>query len=154
MWGCSGSVLVLLACSSVSAETVPADWRFVKDSKIVCQIAVPPDWAHLPDAAGAAFLHDPTTAIAVVTNQPEQTFQPLTEVLRKLIGIPKDRIYENTAKRLFYQDKVSRNPDDQNSYSASMPGNRGTCSCHVSVLPSVSTEIAKKIALSLAPVPR
>jgi hypothetical protein len=143
-----------VACFSVSAETVPADWKPVKDSKNLCRIAVPSDWVPLPDTTGAAFLHDPTTAIAVVTSQPEQTFQPLTEVLRKLIRIPKDRILENSARRLAYQDKISRNPDDQNSYSASVPGNRGTCSCHVSVLPSISTEIAKKIVLSLAPVPR
>ena len=101
MRGCPGSALVLLACFSVSAEALPADWKLVKDSKDLCQLAVPSDWVSLPDTIGAAILHDPATAIAVVTSQPEQTFQPLTEVLRKLIRIPQDRMFENSAKRLF-----------------------------------------------------
>jgi hypothetical protein len=42
----------------------------------------------------------------------------------------------------------------KNAYSASVPGKAGTCSCHVTFLPSVSADTVKKIALSLGPVPQ
>jgi len=98
-------------------------------------------------------LRDATTAIAVVTSQPGQAFKALPESLQKLMDIRKEKMFENTAKRIFYQDKTSRSLEDANAFSASVPGKTGTCSCHVSFVPSVSEEIAKKIALSLGPVP-
>jgi hypothetical protein len=70
-----------------------------------------------------------------------------------LLGIRKETLFENTAKRVFYQDKISSRAEDPNAYSASVPGNGGTCSCHIVFLPSISQETAKKIVLSLGPVP-
>lgn len=69
------SLLWLLA--SASAQTKPADWKIVKDSKGHCQIAVPADWDSLSENARAAVFHDATTAIAVVTSQPGQAFKPI-----------------------------------------------------------------------------
>ena len=88
----------------------------------------------------------------MVTSQPGQTFKPLTESQKKSLGIPVEKMFENTAKRVFYQDKTSSRPDDPNAYSASVPGNGGTCSCRVAFLPSLSEETVKKIVLSLRPV--
>jgi len=145
------AILFLSLVRIASEQTPPEAWKIVKDSKSVCQIAVPPDWDALFENAGAAVLHDPTNAIAVVTSQPGQTFNPLPENLQKLVGIRKGKLFENTAKRIFYQDKVSQKPDDQNAYSVSVPGRTGTCSAHVVVRASVPEETAKKIALSLGP---
>jgi hypothetical protein len=89
----------------------------------------------------------------VVTSQPGQTFKPLPESLQKLLNIRKENMFESTATRIFYQDKTSKNSEDPNAYSASLPGQGGTCGCHVVFPPSVSEEIAKKIALSLGPLP-
>src|SRR5260370_26908773 len=72
------SLLFLLALPAW-AQTVPAGWTVVKDSKHACQIAVPSEWAPWADNTGAAVFRDSTTAIAVVTSQPGQTFKPLTE---------------------------------------------------------------------------
>jgi hypothetical protein len=69
-----------------------------------------------------------------------------------LLKIPKDKMFENTAKRIFYQEKTSRNAEDTNAYSVSVPGKNGTCSGHLVFLPSITEEIAKKIATSLGPV--
>jgi len=146
------STLFLSLLLPASAQTVPAAWQVVKDSKGVCQLAVPPDWGPLTNGSGAAVFHDPTTAIAVVTSQPGQVFKPFSEAQLKTLRIPKEKIFENTAKRLFYQDKTSRNSEDSNAYSAMVPGNGGTCSCHVVFVPSIAEEIAKKITLSLGPV--
>ena len=144
--------LLLLLVPPTWAQTVPTGWKVVRDSKSAFQIAVPSEWAPWADNTGAAVFRDTTTAIAVVTSQPGQTFKPLTEPLQKSFGIPKEKMFENTAKRVFYQDKTSGHSEDPNAYSASVPGNGGTCSCRVVFLPSISQETAKKIVLSLGPV--
>ena len=147
------SSLILLYTSAACAQTATAGWKVVRDSKSLCQIMVPPDWALMDQNSGAAVFHDAATAIAVVTAQPGQAFKPLTAPLLKVMDIPKERMFENSAKRIFYQDKVSRNSEDQNAFSASVPGNGATCSCHVVVVPGVSEQTAKTIVLSLGPAP-
>ena len=146
------SSLFLSLLLPASAQTVSGAWKVIKDSKDACQLAVPPDWVPFSEGSGAAVFHDPTTAIAVVTSQPGQVYKPLSESQLKTLTIPKERIFENTAKRLFYQDKTSRNAEDPNAYSAMVPGNGGTCSCHVVIVPSIGEEVARKIAVSLGPV--
>jgi hypothetical protein len=147
------STLFFLLLPSSWAQTVPEGWKLVKDSKGICQIAVPPEWAPFADSAGAAVYQAPTTAIATVTSQPGQAFKPMTEYLQKVLEIPKEKLFENSAKRVFYQERLSKRPDDPNSYNASVPGKTGTCSCRVLVLPSIAEDISKKIVLSLGPVP-
>ena len=110
------------------------------------------DWSPYGDTRSAAIFHDTSTALAVVTNQPGQAFNPLTEFFQKVLNIRKEKLFENTAKRIFYQDKISANPDDPNSYSFSVPGRAGTCSGHLTFLPSIPEDTARKIALSLGPV--
>jgi hypothetical protein len=145
--------LGLLCCLSVRAETIPSGWKTVKDAKAACQIAVPAEWVPFGENNGAAMLRDSTVAIAVVTSQPGQEFKPLTPGLIKAIGIAKEKLFENTATRLFYQDRASRNSEETNAFSSSVPAKSGTCSCHVVLLPSVPEDVAKKIALSLSRVP-
>jgi hypothetical protein len=147
-------ILVLLLFFPASEQTIPTGWKVVKDSKGTCQIAVPPEWVLLEDGSGAAVFQGSTTAIAVVTSQPGQIFKSLSEVLQKVLDIRKEKMFENSATRLFYQDKTSKGSSDPNAYSASVPGKPGTCSCHVTFLPSVSADTVKKIALSLGPIPR
>jgi len=146
--------LVLMFSLSGVAQTVPAGWNVVKDAKGFCQIAVPAEWVPFGENNGAAMLHDSTTAIAVVTSQPGQDFKPLSPALVKSIGIAREKLFENTAARLFYQDRTSRNPEDTSAFSSSIPAKNGMCSCHVVMLPSVPDDVAKKIALSLAVVPQ
>src|SRR5215472_13402682 len=97
-------VLAVTAFISSSAQTLPAGWKVIRDSKEICQIAVPPEWVRLEDGSGAAVLQDSSTAIAVVTSQAGQIFKPLTESLQKVLDIRKERMFENTSKRVFYQD--------------------------------------------------
>jgi hypothetical protein len=86
-------------------------------------------------------------------DQPGQAFRPLTASLQKLMGISKEKMFENTAKRIFYQDKTSKNAEDTNAYSGSVPAKDGACSCHVVWHPSITEDTARNITLSLAPVP-
>jgi hypothetical protein len=149
----SVSALVLFLAPCVKAQTVPAGWQIVRDSKEVCQMAVPADWTPYGDTHGVAVLHDVSTAIAVVTAQPEQDFKPLPEAVQKVMGIPKAKMFENTAKRVFYQDRTAQGKEDSNAYSIAVPGRTGTCSGHLKFLPDITEEIARKIALSLGPAP-
>ncbi len=149
---CTVSALVLLLALPASAQVVPAGWKIIKEAKGACQIAVPPDWDLLSAAGSAAVFHDPTTAIAVVTSQPGQTFKPLSDAQLKTLDIRKENLFENTVKRLYYLDKTSSRAEDANAYSVMVPGRRGTCSCRVVVMPSIPEDVVKKIALSLGPV--
>jgi hypothetical protein len=47
-------------------------------------------------------LHDVSTAIAVVTAQPGQAFQPLNAMRLRALNVPKEKMFENTVKRIFY----------------------------------------------------
>ena len=144
--------LILLSCLAAGAQT-PAGWKTIKDAKSTCRLSVPAEWAPLGESNGAAVFKDSSTAIAVVTSQPGQEFKPLTPGFIKSMGVPKEKVFENSTKRIFYQDQVSRGPDDTSAFSVSVPAKNGSCSCHVAFLPSVPEETAKKIALSLEPVP-
>jgi hypothetical protein len=84
-------ILVLFLFFPVSAQTLPEGWKVVKDSKDMCQIAVPPEWVLLAEGSGAAVFHGSTTAIAVVTSLPAQIFKPLPESLQKLLDIRKEK---------------------------------------------------------------
>jgi len=150
---CIVPTLILLFIQAAPAQTVPAGWKVVKDSKSLCQIAVPPEWAPLGENSGAAVFKDSNTGIAVVTSQPGQAFKPLPESIIRSLEVPKDKMFENSAKRIFYQDRTGKGTEETSAMSASVPRKDGTCSCHVQFVPSVGEDIAKKIALSLGPVP-
>lgn len=149
----AASALVLLCSLGAAAQSGTEGWKPIRDAKGLCQILVPPDWAPLGETSSAAVFHDPSTAIAVVTSQPGQEFKPFTPAFLKTMGVPKDKLFENSAVRIFYQDKTSSGRDDTNAFSSSVPAKNGTCSCRVTILPEVPLETAKKIVLSLSPAP-
>jgi hypothetical protein len=144
--------LILFCVPPISAQVVPAGWQVIKDARNACQIAVPADWQPFGDVRSAAVFQDSATALAVVTNQPKQTFSPLGENLIRVLNIPKDKLFENSATRVFYQDKTSEGASDMNGYSVSVPGKGGMCSARLTFLPSVGDALMRKIALSLGPV--
>jgi hypothetical protein len=152
--------LFLLWTGAAAAQTPPAPpqglpegWTVLKDARNLCRIAVPPEWTALAETKGAAVFRDTATAIAVVTSQPGQGFKPMPASLLKVLEIRKDSVFENTAKRVFYQDKHSTGAERPNAFSVSVPGKDGTCSCHVTFLPEIPAEIARKIALTLGAAP-
>ena len=143
--------LILFCLPRLSAQATPPGWQIVKDPKNACQLAVPPDWSVWGDTHSAAVFHDAATALAVVTSQPGQAFKPLTEFFQNLLNISKDKLFENTAKRIFYKDKTSANAEDSNAYTFSVPVKDGTCSGRITFLPSVKEDLVRKIVLSLGP---
>lgn len=145
--------LLCLMLSAASDDTAPSFGKPLKDVKGSCQILVPENWTPSSENTGSAVLQDSSNTIAVVTSQPGQVFKPLTESMQKLMRIPKDKMFENSAKRIFYQDKIARDSADTNAFSTMVPGKNGTCSARVVFLSSVSEETVKKIVLSVGPVP-
>ena len=143
--------LILFFAPVLAAQTIPSGWLIVKESKGACRMAVPPDWTLYGDSGGVAVFKDSTTALAVVTSQPDQEFKPLPQAIQKVMGIAKDKMFDNSEKRVFYQDRTSENEDTPNAFSIAVPGRTGTCSAHLTFLPSVSMEVARKIALTLGP---
>jgi hypothetical protein len=136
---------------ALPAQVAPAGWQIVKDPKGACQIAVPPDWSPWGDNIGAAVFQDVSTAIATVTSQPGQDFAPLSASMQRLLEIPKEKVFENSGVRIFYQEQTSKSHEEPNAYSFSAPGKAGTCSGHLRALPGVTEEVVRKIALSLGP---
>jgi hypothetical protein len=146
------AVLILLNLP-LAAQVAPNGWQIVKDTRNTCQLAVPPDWSLYGESHSAAVLHDPSTALVVVTSQPGQAFAPLSERLKSVLNISKEKLFENTANRIFYEDKSSAHPADPKWYTFSVPGKNGTCSGKLTFLPSLPDDVAHQIVLSLGPVP-
>ena len=99
--------LLSLMLSGAADNPAPSAGKDVKDVKGSCQIWVPENWILSDENTGSAVLQDASNAIAVVTSQPGQAFKPLTESMQRLMRIPKDKLFENSAKRIFYQDKIA-----------------------------------------------
>ena len=146
------ALFALLGPDAPSAS-LPAGWKVLKDSKAACQITVPAEWDASSERAGWAVLKDSTTAIAVVTSQPGQALKPLSESMLKMLRIPKEKVFENSARRIYYQDKIAASPSDTNAFTVVVPGKAGTCSSRVVFLPEVTDETARKIVLSVGPAP-
>jgi hypothetical protein len=145
------AVLILLN-TPLAAQVVPSGWQIVKDSRNACQLAVPPDWSMYGESRSAAVLHDTSTALVVITSQPGQAFAPLTERLKSILNISKEKLFENSASRIFFEDKASAHPADPKWYTFSVPGKNGTCSGHLTFLPSIPDDLARQVVFSLGPV--
>jgi len=144
------SPLLFLSTGWAGGDT-PKDWKALRDSKGACQIAVPPNWILAPET-GSAYPQDPSVGIAVVTSQPAQAFKPISDTILRLMNVPKENVFENSSKLVFYQDRQNPSASDSRSLNVMVPGNSGTCSAHVVTPSSVPEDTAKKIALSLSPV--
>jgi hypothetical protein len=145
-------VFALFFLAAAGGGTIPAGWKTIKDSKSLCQIAIPASWTPGAENTGSALFEDASVAIAIVTSQPGQTFKPISESLLRGMNVPKEKVFENSATRAFYQDRTGRDASEQSALSAMVPGKGGTCSSRVSFLPSVPEETARKIVLSVGPV--
>lgn len=142
---------LVLFCLPLPAQ-VPTGWQIVKDSKNACRIAVPPDWTIFGESHSAAMFREPATAMAVVTSQPGQAFAPLKESLLKILDISKEKLFENSSKRIFYEGKTPASKNDPKGYQVSVPGKDCVCNAHVTFVSEVPDDVARNIALSLAPV--
>jgi hypothetical protein len=139
------AVLILLNLP-LAAQVAPSGWQIVKDSKNACQLAVPPDWSLYGESHSAAVLHDASTALVVVTSQPGQAFAPLSERLKSILNISKEKLFENTANRIFYEDKSSAHPADPKWYTFSVYVQRPREERHLQRQTDLSAELTGRFS--------
>src|SRR5260370_2527873 len=90
--------LLFLFIQPTWAQTVPAGWKVVRDSKRACQIAVPPEWTPWADNSGAAVFLGSTTALSVGNRQLGQTFKTLRERPRNTVSISTGSMFDDNGQ--------------------------------------------------------
>src|SRR5260370_16258895 len=96
------SPLLFLLVLPTWAQTVPAGWTVVKDSKHACQIAVPSEWAPWADNSGAAVFSGRTKALARVTRPPRPEFQNLNGPPEKSFRPPHEKNFLKPPHPILY----------------------------------------------------
>ncbi len=141
-------VMVLAGGGLLAAQTVPSDWKVLRDEKGLCQIMLPPDWIVDKDNPGTASTKDygMKGGLAVVLSDAYSKMAAMPESVRKMFGI--EKMIENTDKRVFYTDKSG----NVTNYNVSIPGKTGKCDVQLTAFPDITEALAKQIALSLGPV--
>jgi hypothetical protein len=137
-------LLVLLFVSTdLSAQS---GWKTVKDKTGSCQISVPPSWTLL---SVAGYVNSPqrTTTMLISGNT---RFSPFSAGTLKMLNV--DRVFENSATRIFYVGQPGGNPPLV-SYHVEAPGKVNDCIAQITLPPNTLEEDAKKIALSLSKTP-
>jgi hypothetical protein len=133
---------LLLFCSSLPAQDVPAGWKVVKDKQGVCQIAVPANWE--ADKLLSSFVSSPDGNANAVPHglRAGQTF-PAATAGAKQVMVP-TKIIEDSAKRLWYAYSGTA----PSSWYVAVPGST-VCTAQIAFKAPAMEETAKKIALSL-----
>lgn len=138
--------LILLVLSVSIDLTAQSGWKSVTDKTGSCQISVPPSWTLL-SLAGHVNSPQGTTTMLISGHRP---FRPFSDETIKVLNV--DKVFENSATRVFYVGKPSGNPALVN-YHVEAPGKANSCIAEIT-LPLHSLENdAKKIALSLSKTP-
>jgi hypothetical protein len=136
-------LLVLLASTVLNAQS---GWRTVKDKTGSCQISVPLTWTLL---AQPGLVNSPQGTTTILISGMSR-FSPFSAGTLKMLNV--DRVFENSATRIFYVIKPVGNPPHV-SYHVEAPGKVNACIAQISLLPNTLEDDAKKIALSLSKTP-
>jgi len=135
---------LMLACSGLPAQDVPAGWKVVKDRQGACQIAVPADW--VADKLIASFVSSPDGNANATPHgmRAGTTFTAGTTLAKQ--GLAPTKIIEDSSKRLWYA-YAGAPPSGANWYVA-VSGST-VCTAQIAFKVPAMEETAKKIALSL-----
>jgi len=140
---------VLCGLSAVAgAQSVPAGWHAVKDSKSICQAAVPGDWKQTPVPAMMA--DSKQTLTELIVNEEYDSFKPMSPELLKMHGA--EKVVENDAKRIFLVGKANTFlGKTTRSWSIWVPAAKGTCHMEISLTSGADEDLARKVADTLQP---
>jgi hypothetical protein len=140
----TGAATLLLSCSGLPAQDVPAGWKVVKDKQGACQVAVPADWA--ADKLIASFVSSPDGNANATPHglRYGQTFAAASTQAKQVM--PPTKVIEDSGKRLWY---AYAGAASTNWYVA-VPGST-VCTAQIAYKVPAMEETAKKIALSLTP---
>ena len=135
---------MLLASSTLFAQS---GWKTVKDKTDACKISVPPNWTLL-STAGMANSPQNTSTIVIRGNT---HFSHFSDMTLKMLNI--DKVFENSASRIFYVTKPGSGNPSLVTYHVEVPGKGNSCIAEIYLRPNTLEDDARKIALSLSPVP-
>jgi len=138
------SCAALLAAGAAFAQTVPAGWQVVKDSKSLCQIAVPADWVH--DTLVKSFVASPDKtkkASAVIHALAPNANYAQSMATAKQVMIPV-KIFEDTPSRTWFS--VARgNGQPGSSWYVATNGGSQICTAQIDFDDPAFEATAKKI---------
>ena len=143
---CRGILILALIVPAQTALNAQAGWKTMQDKTGSCQISVPPTWTLL-SLPGHVNSPQGTTTMLISGNRP---FRPFSDETIKVLNV--DKVFENSATRIFYVGKPSGNPAYVN-YHVEAPGKVNSCIAQITLQPHSLEDDAKKIALSLSKTP-
>jgi len=136
-------LLMLIVSIDLNAQS---GWKTVKDKTGSCQISVPPTWTLLAQPGAANSPQQTTTMLISGMSR----FSQFSAGTLKMLNV--DKVFENSATRIFYVGKPSGNPPLV-SYHVEIPGKVHSCIAQITLPPNTLEDDAKKIALSLSKTP-
>lgn len=146
----SSSVIMLsgVACVLASGTTRAAAEQHIHSHQGSCQVTVPSDWKQ--DALIKSNASAPGDAISVVVTSTEG-FATLAE-LKPIIqsSLVPVKTFEDSAQRLWYQYRGS---GAGSGWYVGVPGKGVICAAQIGIKNAAQTDLARKIALTVGPVP-
>jgi hypothetical protein len=126
------------------AQNVPSGWKVVKDSKQMCQIAVPADWTS--DAIVKSMASDPAKKSTAIVHWARQNSFAQTVSTAKQMMKPV-KVFEESGSRIWYSYQPNSAKPATHWYIAAQGKN--VCNADVSFEEAGAEDTAKKIAQSL-----
>ena len=145
---------VLIFMGVAVAQQVPAGWKVMKSERGTCQVAVPSDWAVDNDFSTA---NDPKKLVSVtILHEQDAKMGPSESDAMRIAAYTPIKVFENTSKRVFLEDKVSAfgpSGPPRRKFVAFVPHtSKGICQA-MTILKSGGPEaLAKQVALTVSAV--
>lgn len=143
-----GASLLLVAAGPLAAADAG---KVYKSEKGTCEVTLPADWA-IDDFAAT----DPGKTLTVmVFHEWDAKVEKLDDSVMKMAHHP-SRVFENSGQRLFVESEVPAfgpEPPSRKWESLVPARPQGACQVILILKSGASEDVARKIALSLVPVP-
>jgi hypothetical protein len=140
---------VALLTVPLLADSIPSGWIVVRDRKGACQIGAPADFKLDPNFPGLA--KGPGDTVEVMALSSPAPVKPMMDSVAKMMHI--EKLVDNTSSRLFYQNAPTKGHDGKQitGWVVKVPNGTGNCSAEITVVPSGSEDLVKKIAATIGP---
>jgi hypothetical protein len=148
------TVAMLIFMGMSVAQPVPAGWKVMKSEKGTCQVAVPGGWA-VDNEFNTA--QDPKKLVsATIVHERDATMGPSESDAMRIVAYTPIKVFENTSKRVFLEDKVSPLgpgwPSPGRKFVAFVPQtSKGICQTRVMLKSGGTEALAKQVALTVSP---
>lgn len=134
----------------IFADSIPAGWIVLKDSKGVCQIGAPGNFKKDENFPGLGRGPGDTVEVQILSSP--APVKPIMESVAKMMHI--EKLIDNTAARLFYREAPTKGPDGKQltGWTVKVPRGTGNCFATITVSPGGNEDLVTKIAATIGPV--